>query len=296
MAARTYLKLQPETNLKIIDSDTSVGGVWSKNRIYPNLVAQVKHGLFSYTDTPMPKDGATKNDLVTGYMIQSDLEKYAEDHDLLRRIRFRSWIEKAERCPCGWRLRLKDSSDVIETKKLIVATGVTSIPNMPEFKTTKTSIPLIHSIDLASSVGALGSDDVQSVVVVGAAKSAYHAVYLLLSMGKRVTWLIRPDGSVPMPIMPAEMFGMNTIAVGSTRLMSYLSPSILNSKGLLSAFFQRSILGRWVTGKFWDTITYLSDRDAGFSEGNSISALKPEVDEKRLALSALIVEAQTEVI
>jgi hypothetical protein len=58
VAARTYLRLRPEVNLLIIDSDKTVGGVWSADRLYPNLVAQVKHGLFNYTDTPMSKDGA----------------------------------------------------------------------------------------------------------------------------------------------------------------------------------------------------------------------------------------------
>ncbi|KAF6240609.1 hypothetical protein HO173_001280 [Letharia columbiana] len=280
VAARTYLRLEPDTNIAIIESANSVGGVWSKDRIYPNLVAQVKHGLFNYTDTPMPKEGATKNDLVTGYMIQDYLEKYARDHDLLRRIQFNNWVEKAERCPRGWRLRLKGSGNIIETAKLMVATGVTSIPNMPEFDMSEASIPLTHSRDLGASVEDLKSDDVQSAVVVGAAKSAYDAVYLLLSMGKKVTWLIRPDGSGPMPILPTEMFGCNSIAVGSTRLMSYLSPSIINSTGPICSFFQRTAIGRWITGAFWDNTTHMSEKDAGFAKGDHIAALKPEVKEK----------------
>ena len=75
----------------------------------------------------------------------------------------------AERCARGWRLRLKGSGHMIETTKLMVATGVTTIPNMPEFDMTAASIPLIHSRDLGASVRSLGSDDVRSVVVVGAA-------------------------------------------------------------------------------------------------------------------------------
>ena len=285
-AARTYLRLAPGTNLTIIESGNSVGGVWSKDRIYPNLVAQVKHGLFNYTDTPMPRDGATKNDMVTGYMIQDYLEKYARDHDLLKLIQFNNWVERAERCPRGWRLRLRGSGKIIETEKLMVATGVTSIPNMPNFDMSAASIPLIHSKDLAVSVNAIGSDDVQSVVVVGAAKSGYDAVYLLLSMGKKVTWMIRPDGAGPMPIMPSEMLGCNSIAVGSTRLMSYLSPSILNSNGPLCSFFQRTLVGRWLTGKFWDLTTYLCDKEANFAKGDHIAALRPECKTKRFVQAA----------
>lgn len=33
VAARTYLRLRPAANLLIIDSDSTVGGVWSKDRL-----------------------------------------------------------------------------------------------------------------------------------------------------------------------------------------------------------------------------------------------------------------------
>ena len=48
VAARTYLRLRPAANLLIIDSDNTVGGVWSKDRLYPNLVAQVRLGVGKY--------------------------------------------------------------------------------------------------------------------------------------------------------------------------------------------------------------------------------------------------------
>ncbi|MCJ1396071.1 hypothetical protein MMC18_008959 [Xylographa bjoerkii] len=277
-AAKTYLKLEPQTNLTIIESDDSVGGVWSKKRIYPNLVAQVPHGLFNYPDHPMPKSGETDHHLVTGFMIQHYLEKYAEDYDLLPRIRFNTWVETAERCPRGWRLKIGES--YIETTKLIVATGLTSVPNVPSFKVEKNSIPVIHSRDIAANVPRVASDDVQGVVVVGAAKSAYDAVYLLCSMGKRVTWIIRPDGAGPMPIMPAEMFGINTISIGSTRLMNYLSPSLFNSKGFLADFFYRTALGRWLTNAHWRMNTRRSYDAAGFDKGGNIALLKPEMPDR----------------
>lgn len=47
MAARTYLRLRPKTKLLIVDTEGSVGGVWCKERLYPNLVAQVKIGVSS---------------------------------------------------------------------------------------------------------------------------------------------------------------------------------------------------------------------------------------------------------
>ncbi|TVY18280.1 FAD-dependent monooxygenase DEP4 [Lachnellula arida] len=278
VAAKTYLKLRPKTRLKIIDADNTVGGVWSKERLYPNLVAQVKHGLFNYTDTPMPRTGATTENMVTGDMIHSYLQTYAESHGLLPRIRFNTFVEHAERCERGWRLSFKDSDDIIETEKLLVATGVTSIASMPDCPAENATVPIVHSKDLGMSYGALQNKDIRHVVVVGAAKSAYDAVYLMLSMNKEVTWIIRPDGAGPLAILPTEIFGIfNSIAVASTRLMTYLSPSISNTDGALYHFFQKSRVGRWCTNKFWDTITFMSNRHAGYSQADHVSQLKPEV-------------------
>lgn len=275
----------------MIDSDSTVGGVWSKKRLYPNLVAQVKLGLFNYTDMPMPSKGKTKDCMVTGEMIHEYLQRYAEDHDIIRRVRFNTFVQRASRCARGWRLSLRDSqgtNGVLETAKLMVCTGVTSIPFVPALKTVAASIPIIHCRELGSSMEVLGKENIQNVVVVGAAKSAYDTVYLLLSMGKRVTWLIRSNGAGPLAILPSELLGyFNSIAVASTRLMTHLSPSILNTKGALYQFFQKSVVGQWCTGKIWDGIAYLSDRHAGYSSGDHVSQLKPEIDRRRYFISLL---------
>lgn len=266
----------------IIDSDSTVGGVWSEDRLYPNLVAQVNLGLFNYTDTPMPLAGVTRKKQVTGRMIHNYLQKYAEDHDLLRHIRFNTHVEKVKRCSRGWRLHFRESSDFLDTEKLMMATGVTSIPNMPQYTAANVDIPVLHCRDLGRSFENIQQTKIRHVVVVGAAKSAYDAVYLLLSMGKKVTWVIRPRGAGPLAILPSDLLGVWTsIGVASTRLMTGLSPSIFNTEGILYSFFQNSSLGRWLTGKFWDTVALLSDLHAGYHMDDHVSMLRPEVEGKR---------------
>ena len=147
------------------------------------------------------------------------------------------------------------------------------------------TVPVIHSQDLGSTYTVLGTDKVEDDVVVGAAQSAYDAVYLLVSMGKGVTWIIRPSGAGYLAILLADLLGcLSSIAVASTRLMSHLSPSILNTGGTLNASFQRSKLGHWCTGKFWDMVTYLSNRHAGYNKEDHVAGLRPEIDEKRQIL------------
>ncbi|KAI0152904.1 hypothetical protein GGR57DRAFT_161894 [Xylariaceae sp. FL1272] len=280
VAARTYLRLEPSTKLLIIDSDNTVGGVWSKDRLYPNLVAQVRLGLFNYSDTPMmPNNGNPKDPRVTGDMIHDYMQKYAEDHDILRRIRFNTFVTDAKKCAGGWRLSLGGTEEVIGTEKLLVATGVTSIPSWPSLDLSTSTLPVIHSRDLGTHFEAMKSDAIKEVVVVGAAKSAYDAVYLLLSMGKKVTWVIREEGGGPLSILPFRVLGVvHSIAFGSTRLMSHLSPCILNTKGSLYQFFHKSSTGRWCVGRFWDFLDKVSSSNAGFSKGDHVALLKPDIE------------------
>ncbi|RWA08088.1 hypothetical protein EKO27_g7001 [Xylaria grammica] len=279
-AARTYLRLRPSAKLIIIDSDSTVGGVWSKDRLYPNLVAQVRHGLFNYSDTPMPRNGGNPKDpKVTGEMIHNYLHKYAEDHDLLGHIRFNTFVTDAKQFEGGWRLSLRGTDEVIETEKLMVATGVTSIPNLPDLDFSASSLPIIHSRDLGTHYQEFGDEAVKEVVVVGAAKSAYDAVYLLLKMGKKVTWAIRREGGGPLSILPYKVLNMiNAIAFASTRLMSHLSPSILNTKGPLYKVFHKTRPGRWCVGRFWDFLDFNSSVHAGYGKGDHVALLKPEIE------------------
>ncbi|KAK1621870.1 hypothetical protein BDP81DRAFT_510787 [Colletotrichum phormii] len=262
-AARTYLKLQPTVNLLIIDSDSTVGG------------------LFNYSDKPMRPHGGNPNDpRVTGEMIHGYLQEYAEDHDLIRRIRFNTFVETATKCDRGWRLALQSFDDVVETQKLLVATGVTSIPFMPNLSIASAEpIPLIHSKDLGSLYEKVSDPGVQNVVVVGAAKSAYDAVYLLLTMGKKVTWLIRSQGGGPLAILPFKILNLvNSIAFASTRLMTHLSPSILNTQGVAYWFFQRTFIGLWFVSVFWSFLDYISGLHAGYGAGDHVQMLTPEID------------------
>lgn len=231
-----------------------------------------------------PYDGNPKDPRVTGEMIHTYLQTYAEEHDLLRRIRFKTFISSAEQTDHGWRLSVRDSEETIEIKKLLVATGVTSIPFTPRFEGTEhdPNIPIIHSRDIGTSFDSLTDKAVEHVVVVGAAKSAYDVVYLLLSQKKKVTWIIRSDGAGPLAILPFRVLNVvNSIAVASTRLMTHLSPSILNTHGPLYWFFQRTLFGQWCVGRFWDFLDYVSGVHAGYNGGDHVHKLRPEIDRQR---------------
>ncbi|RYP25028.1 hypothetical protein DL765_000256 [Monosporascus sp. GIB2] len=275
--ASIYVQLEPATKLALFDRDNTVGGTWSRDRIYPNLVAQVEYGYFNYPSTPMPKDGATNHNLVTGDMIFKYLDKFAGDTGVKRHIRFNSWVSDVQRCPRGWRFTV-NGNRVFESAKLIVAVGVTSIRNSPTFEIKEDAVPVIHSIDIARNVPNFSVEGNEHFLVIGAAKSAYDVVYLLTKMGKKITWVIRPNGSGPMPIMPAEVLGKNTITMGSNRFTSYLSPSLMTTDSALGSFFHRTSIGRWFTRQYWRFISSRADQAAGFGgNAGSVEGLRPDV-------------------
>ncbi|KAH9886871.1 flavin-binding monooxygenase-like family protein [Xylariomycetidae sp. FL2044] len=281
-AASTMLKLAPKTKLAVFDKYDSVGGTWSRDRVYPNLVAQAEFGYFNYPSTPMSRDGKPNTNLVSGDMICNYLEKFAEDNDLRRHIRFNSWVSNVERAAQGSGWVLSVNGRKVEAAKLICATGVTTQSIPPCFIVEDGAIPVKHVVELAKESARFEdpSSNLEHFVLVGSAKSAYDAAYLLCSLGKKVTWVIREDGSGPMPIMPITLLGRNSITMSSSRLMSNLSPSLMTTDSWVGSFFHRTWLGRWLTKTAWGYITKKADQAAGFgtTEGPT-ELLKPNIQD-----------------
>ncbi|KAK7418007.1 hypothetical protein QQZ08_011404 [Neonectria magnoliae] len=278
-AANTLLKLQPGVKLAVFDKYDTVGGTWSKDRIYPNLVAQVEFGYFNYPSTPMPDDGKLDNNLVSGDMIWRYLDKYAQDNDLKPHIRFNSWVSKVERNPVGgWLVTV--NGQTVEADKVICAAGITTQANKPGFPIAEDAIPVLHAVDIAKNVDNFEKPENERFVLLGAAKSAYDAAYLLSKMGKKITWVIRDTGSGPMPIMPSKMLGKNTITIGANRLATYLSPSLMTTDTWLGSFFHRTVLGRWLTKASWGYVSSQANKAAGFGgKAGKVEGLKPQIED-----------------
>lgn len=93
--------------------------------------------------------------------------------------------------------------------QLLIETGVTSIVHMPRFgDEDNRTVPIIYPCHPGRNFNVLKNDAVQHVIVVDAAKSACDAVYLLLSMGKKATWVIRSGGARPRAILPFKVVDM----------------------------------------------------------------------------------------
>ncbi|KAL7942031.1 cofactor FMO1 FAD enzyme [Trichoderma barbatum] len=274
ISAKTYLDFAPTTNLVIIDEQSSFGGVWATDKLYPGLYAQIKHGLFEYSFYPMKHEGITDDGYVSGETIHNYLTDFAQDYDLIRRTRLRTRVTQVIRLPSGgWRLEIEDKAP-IECEKLIYASGATSHPVVPAWPRNNFNSPVIHSSEMGVHLEALGK--IKSATVIGGAKSAYDTVFFLLNAGKKVNWIIRDDGSGPLAIMPPTLLGLrNTMDVVTTRFMALMGMSIMSTDGAGHQFFQRTALGRGFVYVFWLIVNYIADRHSGYSKSDNARKLRP---------------------
>jgi cation diffusion facilitator CzcD-associated flavoprotein CzcO len=274
IAAKTYLDFEPNANLLIIDNHATIGGTWAKERLYPSLFAQSKLGLFEYSFYPMRNEGITADGYISCSTIHTYLNDFAQDFDLVRRTRLLTHVAEVERQPDGgWRVDLVDKPSIL-TARLIWASGQSSDPVMPRFPTSNFNAPIIHSADTGKHLGTI--DKIQSATVVGAAKSAYDTVFLLLNAGKKVNWIIREDGSGPLAMMPPTIFGIfNSVDVISTRFSGLFGASIMQTKGPGYKFFHKTFLGRSLARAWWKAVHIISSYSCGYSKSANADKLRP---------------------
>ncbi len=259
----------------------SIGGVWNDEGIYPNLFAQVGHGLFEYSGYPMKAKGLTPDRCISGATINEYLQEFAEENNLTSAIRLQTKVKNIEKQgtkASNWLLTISDDKQdsFLESPKLIFASGPASGPYMPDIPRSSFTKPVIHSAQLGTSLPDLRHPAIQRVVVLGAAKSAYDTVFLLLKLGKKVDWVIRADGTGPLPLMPPRLFGfLNTIDVMSTRAFACFSPAIQQTQGFWYRVLQRSWAGRKVTTLVWKLVTYLAEHHADYFRNANFRKLRP---------------------
>ena len=133
-----------------------------------------------------------------------------------------------------------------KTNKLVVATGLTSIPKMPDLPGKETfSAPILHQEAFGQS-GVLTDPEINDVTVIGGGKSAADMVYTCVKAGKKVSWVIIKSGTGPAFFLSAKGKGpcKNAFEIGSMRIAGTISPSIYNADTWWTRFLHGSESGR----------------------------------------------------
>jgi cation diffusion facilitator CzcD-associated flavoprotein CzcO len=129
IAAAVELRRRGIEDFVILERSDRVGGVWCANT-YPGLACDVPSPLYSLS---FAQHAGWSRRFSPGPEIREYLEDVARRHDVLRRVRFESEVERAvfDEDSGRWRLELA-GGDEIEADVLITACGQLSRPKIPD--------------------------------------------------------------------------------------------------------------------------------------------------------------------
>ena len=276
----------------MLDESSTIGGTWARRRLYPGLRTNNLLGTYEYSDFPMDEAtfGVKKGEFIPGYAVHEYLEKYAQRFGVYERIRFNCKVESAERKPDGdngWILTVNpaigspcsEGSIKISTRKLIIATGLTSEPFVPPLKgVADFNAPVFHSKDFLDHADTLNT--ASSAVVLGGSKSAFDVAYAYAAKGVTVDLVIRASGHGPAWCAPPYVtpFRKWLEKLVNLRLLTWLSPCIWgHADGFdgIRKFLNKTFIGRKVISAFWAILAGDVDSLNKYSSHPETAKLKP---------------------
>lgn len=292
-AAHTFLTIDPDVSLLIIDSRSSIGGVWSTEQIYRGLRTNSVQGYFEFSDYPVLEAdiGVKPRGHIEGNQMHVYLEKFANHFDLKRHIRLDTKVVRAREDGSAnggadWTLECEsrdgESMSPVKCNKLVMATGSYSSPYRPPLKGFSSfKGPVVHTYDLGRAAPAIVDDEkVKNVVVMGGAKSSHDAVYMFASAGKHVDWILPSRGAVPMA-KPSSKLGSWTIFVEAVlmfRPITWLGPapwSVGDGFGWIRRLLHGTSLGNRFVQGYWATTGGQALQESGILDNQKAHDLLP---------------------
>lgn len=259
----------------LLEAASSIGGVWAKHRLYKGLKSNNMLGTYEYSDFPMDEAtfGIKPGQHIPGHVIQKYMEAYVQQFSFSDCVRLEHHVESARHTSDGtWQLTVSHGADTttIDTKKMIVATGITSQAYLPTFKGQESfGAPLFHCRDLLQHQGAVLQSG-ERATVFGGTKSAWDAAYACATAGMKVDWIIRESGHGPVWMAPPYVTPLKKWLekLVTTRLLTWFSPCIWGQAdgytGVRS-FLHGTWLGRKIVDAFWailaDDVVQLNEYD-----------------------------------
>ncbi|KAI5243427.1 dimethylaniline monooxygenase (N-oxide forming) [Aureobasidium subglaciale] len=285
--AATYLQLHPHANVLVLEAKSTIGGVWSQERQYPDLRSNNMLGTYEYPDFPMDTEtyGVKPGEHIPGQVVHRYLSNYAKKTGVSSRIRFDTQVLEAskDRDNEGWVLKTDNYGLTrILTKKLVLATGLTSEPNMPSFvseESFKKSGLLIHFIDFNAHIDKLVAQGTP-VTVLGSSKSAWDIAYACATRNLPVNLVIRTSGHGPSWMVHPYVtpFKLWLEGLAHTRLLTWLSPCIWGDEdgySYIRSFLHSNWLGRKLTDAFWWVLSDDASQGMGYDKHAETKKLKP---------------------
>lgn len=263
ISAQRYLDAHPTSNVALLEKEASVGGVFSKRRLYPGFYTQWTIGMSEFGDAPMkpPPEEDRIGDCYKAKYTMEYLENYAETkmhagRSLKERIAFGMDVKSVEKVGGEWHVTCTDADEetaLFKAERIMVAAGEYSKPNIPAFRQSNFDAPIIHHADFGCS-DILSAPNITHVTVLGAGKSSADMLYVAVKAGKKVTWIIRVSGAGPGFFAPIDLPTpyQNGLEAAQTRIMGALQPNMLHKNGWWVWFLHQTWIGiaivTWIFG------------------------------------------------
>lgn len=203
--------------------------------------------------------GVKPGEHIPGKVLHRYLTDFARKFGVLERLKFNTRVEALEPDSTGgWVLTAVTEGStpvLISSRKIIVATGLTSTPNMPKLEGSSFfNAPIFHAKDFCRLADTMTGT--KNVTVFGGAKSAYDVAYAYVQAGTKVDLVIRPSGNGPVWLShPWVMGGKKRLEkLLHTRWMTWFSPCPWESEdgfGWVKRLMHGTAVGRFIVSKFW---------------------------------------------
>ncbi|KAJ5367911.1 uncharacterized protein N7496_007671 [Penicillium cataractarum] len=303
-AIKTYRDLNPDSNVLLLEAADSVGGVWAKHRLYKGLKSNNMLGTYEFSDFPMDEAtfGVKPGEHIPGETVQQYLEAYAERFGFTDRIRLGHRVESAQHnLDSTWQLKVSHGEELatVETKKLIVATGITSQAYLPNFEGQDTfGAPIFHCRDMQQHEPEILKAG-ERVTVFGGTKSAWDAAYACATSGMQVDWIIRESGHGPNWMAPPYVTPLKKWLekLVTTRLLTWFSPCIWGDADgytRVRSFLHGTWLGRKIVDAFWAVLADDVVQLNGFNKHPEVKKLQPWISPFWIASSLSILNYPTD--
>ncbi|KAF2646747.1 FAD/NAD(P)-binding domain-containing protein [Massarina eburnea CBS 473.64] len=284
---RTYKNVHPQASIRVFDKGTCLGGVWAKDRLYPGLKTNNHFGTFEFGEHPMSTEGfSLADDHIPGEHVNGYLQSYVEEFDLSQYLQFNTVVDTAvDEGDAGWTVTVtkkdgeNETSTTMKTARLIVATGLTSEPSMPDLAGRSSfGAPVYHTSEFAKAENGLGP--YKKVVLLSGAKFSWDIACAYALAGIQVDWVIRESGHGPCWMTPNRLTPLKVIPelLLQTRLITWLSPCIWgDSDGFASIrnFLHQHWLGRKIVDGFFDKMAHSIMEHNKYDSHPETAKLKP---------------------
>lgn len=260
----------------------------STGRGFDDFWTQWTIGTAEFSDTPMPRppDEDLYYDFFRAKHTTQYLENYINIHShngrtLRNRIKFGIDVMSVDKRNGKWLISAKkigaDTLCTFSASKLVAASGMTSVPNMPVLPGKETfGGPIIHHEAFGSSK-ILASPDIKNITVLGGAKSSADMIYAAVKAGKTVTWVFKASNTTgPGFFVSPKGKGpyKNAFEVGMTRVAATFTPSFMNGETWWTRLLHGSTYGVKAMRSFWGAVDKQTRQDADFEHRENLGGFK----------------------